>query len=266
MTSRFSELERKRIEADFSRNGFAVVEDLVSQQAIDELVGAYDDILNGSHDCGAFDRSLGGLTRQIMMPHLCHPAFGESEAVCNAREIASGLIGKPNPDLFFSMLIYKPPGHPHETPWHQDMAYSGKPFTTAGSRMPNHAVAQFWLALNDVDETMGCMEFVPGAHNDPMPEHFVASGDPEDEGRLLAMRNPTRDLDLKRAIKCPLKAGSATVHGYATPHYTGANQSTKHGRRAFIFSFANMSAFDTIAAQRGAWADRPEQSSALLAK
>ena len=30
-------------------------------------------------------------------------------------------------------------------------------------------VAQFWLALDDIDETMGCMEFIPGGHRAPMP-------------------------------------------------------------------------------------------------
>lgn len=260
MSNRFTEPKRKEIEADFKTNGFAVIDDLVSREAISELVSAYDDIIEGRHECGQFDRNLGGLTRQVMLPHLCHPVFLENEAIRNGREVAGALIGKPQPDLFFSMLIYKPPGHPHETPWHQDMAYSGKPFTAAGSRLPNHAVAQFWLALNDVDEDMGCMEFVPGMQNNPMPEHFVASGAPDDEGRLLAMVNPARDLELDRAVKCPLKAGSATVHGYATPHYTGPNRSTAHGRRAFIFSFANMDTLSSIADQRGAWPDRAHQA------
>jgi ectoine hydroxylase-related dioxygenase (phytanoyl-CoA dioxygenase family) len=259
---RFSELEKLRIETDFESAGFAKVENLVSADAVAELVAAYDSIIEGRVSCGEFDRNLGGLTRQVMMPHLCHPAFAENEAIRNAQEIAGGLIKKPCAELFFSMLIFKPPGHPHETPWHQDMAYSGKPFTAAGSRLPNHAVAQFWLALNDVDEEMGCMEFIPGVQNQPMPEHLVASGKPDDEGRLLAMAHPSRDLDLTRAVKCPLKAGSATVHGYATPHYTGPNRSQTSGRRAFIFSFANLDAFSSIANQRGEWSQRPQPAGA----
>jgi ectoine hydroxylase-related dioxygenase (phytanoyl-CoA dioxygenase family) len=114
---------------------------------------------------------------------------------------------------------------------------------------PGDVVAQFWLALDDVDETMGCMEFVPGAHRQPMPEHHVASGDPSDEGRLLAIVDPAAKLDLSLAVKCPLTAGSATVHGYTTPHFTGPNRSAR-GRRAFIFSFANMVALRQLTPSR----------------
>jgi len=107
--------------------------------------------------------------------------------------------------------------------------------------------------LDDVDEHMGCMEFIPGVYHKPMPEHFVSSGDPEDEGRLLAMVNPERDLDLLTRVACPLKAGGATVHGYATPHYTGPNRSSTRGRPAFIFSFANPDALANISGDRGDW-------------
>ena len=142
----------------------------------------------------------------------------------------------------FSMAIYKPPMHPHETPWHQDMAYAGRPVMRAGTVQPNDAVVQFWVALDNVDEDMGCMEFVPAVQNNPLPEHYVASGDPEDDGRLLAMKDPERFMDLSTKVACPLKAGGATVHGHATPHYTGPNRSKERGRPAFIFSFANFDA------------------------
>lgn len=243
----------EKIARAFETNGFAVVEDLASPDCVAELKAAYQDLLEGRVACGEFDRELGGITRQIMMPHLHHPVFADNEAVRKASRIAGRLIGQDAPDLLFSMAIYKPPGHPYETPWHQDMAYAGRPVTEAGARLPNDAVAQFWLALEDVDEEMGCMEFIPGVHQQPMPEHHVASGDPEDEGRLLAMVAPERDLDLSTAIACPLKAGSATVHGYATPHYTGPNRSKDRGRPAYIFSFANPAAFAEISKDRGDW-------------
>lgn len=252
-TDSFEVTKIDRIVKDFERDGFAVVDALASPDCVNALKAAYDDILEGRVSCGEFDRHLGGITRQIMMPHLCHPAFADNEAIRNAQAIASKLIHRDKPDLMFSMAIYKPPGHPHETPWHQDMAYAGRPATEAGTVLPNDAIAQFWLALDDVDENMGCMEFVPGVFDRPMPEHFVASGEPDDEGRLLAMTDPERDLDLKTKVACPLKAGDATVHGYATPHYTGPNQSRTRGRPAFIFSFANPDALAAIASDRGDW-------------
>ena len=117
------------------------------------------------------------------------------------------------------------------------MSYISQPTSPPGLTIPNDTVLQFWLALDDVSEEMGCMEFIPGFHKQPMPEHYVASGDPNDEGRLLAIVDPGQQMDLESAVRCPLKAGDATVHGYATPHFTGPNRSADKDRPAFIFSF-----------------------------
>lgn len=223
---------------NFKRDGFAVVPDLADPGTLTELRKIYDGMLDGSIPCPGTDRELGGLTRQILRPHLHHPLFESNAVLDRARELSKLLLGIDNPEFTFSMLIYKPPGHPHATPWHQDLAYGGKPFTPAGINMDNDAIVQFWLALDDVDETMGCMEFTPGAHIDVALPHYVISGDPADDERLLAMEDPESHIDLSRAMKCPLKAGWATVHGYTTPHYTGPNQ-TSRGRKAYIFTFSN---------------------------
>ena len=233
----------------FERDGFAVLDGLADRATVADLGRVYDDMLSGAVPCPGTDRQLGGLTRQIMVPHRHHPIFLDNPAVEEARRISRDLMRCDDPQFFFSMLIYKPAGHPHETPWHQDMSYARMPFNRAGTVWPNDVVAQFWVALDDVDETMGCMEFIPGAHRGPMPEHHVASGDPADEGRLLAIVDPAAKLDLSQAVKCPLAAGSATVHGYATPHFTGPNRSPR-GRRAFIFSFANMPALQQLTSKR----------------
>lgn len=231
------------ISSHFGEHGFAIAEDIAGPDCIRTLRDVFDGMVDGSIPCPGTDRKLGGLTRQIMMPHTHHPAFCESEAFHNARDIACAVLETDSPMFVYSMLIYKPPGHPHTTPWHSDLAYAGEPFTEVGTVVPNDAAIQFWLALNDVDEDMGCMEFIPGAQNDPMIEHFVFSGEPDDKGRLLAMTDPETQLDLSKAVKCPLKAGSATLHGYNTPHYTGPNLSETNGRRAFIFTFLNPAKF-----------------------
>jgi hypothetical protein len=233
--------------AQFQRSGFAIAEKLAGPALLSEMRSVYDGMLDGSIPCPGTDRDLGGLTRQIMMPHLHHPLFAQNAALDRARQIATGLVGCDDPQFLFSMLIYKPPGHPHETPWHMDMSYARMPTTPAGTHWPNDVIVQFWMALDDVDETMGCMEFVPGVQDNPMPPHHVAGGAPDDEGRLLAIEDPADWLPLDRAVKCPLPAGSATVHGYATPHYTAPNRSV-NGRRAYIFSFANMAKLEALRA------------------
>lgn len=222
----------------FRQDGFAVIPQLADADTVAGFRDVYDGMLDGSIPCPGTDRHLGGVTRQIMLPHLHHPLFAKNPAIDAARDLAADLMGIADPQFFFSMLIYKPPGHPHETPWHQDMSYAGRPFTPAGVLWPFDVVAQFWLALDDVDEAMGCMEFIPGEHEKPMRPHRVASGDPDDDGRLLEIPQPGIELPLDRAVACPVTAGSATVHAYATPHYTGPNRGVR-GRRAYIFSFAD---------------------------
>ncbi len=245
-------IDQQGIATRFEREGFAVIDNLADRQTVSDLRAVYDGMLSGAVPCPETDRALGGLTRQIMMPHLHHPFFVDNPALVHAREIARDLVRCDDPQFLFSMLIYKPAGHPHETPWHEDMSYAGRPFTPAGTLWPGDVIAQFWLALDDVDETMGCMEFVPGFHRQPMPAHFVASGDPNDEGRLLAIADPEKHLDLTQVQKCPLAAGSATVHSYTTPHRTGPNRSTTKGRRAYIFSFANMPALQQLSTRHPA--------------
>lgn len=229
----------------FRRDGFATALPLADAETLQAFREVYDGMLDGSIPCPGTDRALGGLTRQIMTPHLHHPLFADNPALDAARDLSRELMGVDDPQFLFSMLIYKPPGHPHETPWHQDMSYSGKPFTPAGTAWPFDVICQFWLALDDVDETMGCMEFIPGEHLKPMRPHHVAGGDPEDDGRLLAIPFAARELPLENAVKCPLPAGSATVHGYATPHYTGPNRGSR-GRRAYIFSFADSARLEQL--------------------
>ena len=237
--------------AQFQRDGFAVVPDLADAATVAELKRVYDGMIDGSVACHGTDRMLGGITRQIMSPHLHHPHFRENTALEKARAIAGRLMGCEAPPFFFSMLIDKPPHHPHETPWHQDMSYAGKPVLPAGSVLDNHAVTQFWLALADVDEAMGCMEFIPGAQDRPMPEHIVAAGDPDHDSRLLAAKDPAAAWALGQAVKCPLRRGSATVHGYSTPHFTGPN-TTDRSRPAYIFSFARPDVFAAAMAQQDA--------------
>ena len=222
---------------NFERNGFAVIPNLVSKHTVEELLAAYRALVAEDHPGNEQDRYLGGVTRQVMNPHTFDPVFEDNEALTNAKRIATGLMEGGEPQFLFSMAIYKPAGHPHTTPWHQDMSYISQPTSPPGLTIPNDTVLQFWLALDDVSEEMGCMEFIPGFHKQPMPEHYVASGDPNDEGRLLAIVDPGQQMDLESAVRCPLKAGDATVHGYATPHFTGPNRSADKDRPAFIFSF-----------------------------
>jgi ectoine hydroxylase-related dioxygenase (phytanoyl-CoA dioxygenase family) len=223
----------------FRRDGFLAIAALADPATVAQIGAVYDAMLEGRIDVSRTDNPLGMITRQIMMPSLYHPVFRANPALEAARRIASALLVTEDPKPVFDMLIYKQPGHLADTPWHQDFSYTAMPHAAAGSKIPADEVVQFWLALDDVDEENGCMHFVPGAHRQPMLEHYVASGAPDYTQRLLAIRDPERYLDLGTAVACPLKAGGATVHNYGTPHFTPGNRTSDRRRRAYIFNFAN---------------------------
>ena len=207
----------------------------------DPILAVLDEILARDVEASG-DRMLGAITRQVMHPSSAHPTFDANPAVDRGLQIARQVFAAADARRSFDMLIYKPPGHPHDTPWHQDMAYSKRPFAQPVTRNTLESI-QFWVALDDVDAENGTMQFVPGYHDRPLLEHHVASGNPEDEGRLLVLVAPESQLDLSKAVVAELPAGGATMHFYGTPHYTGPNRSAERQRRAYIFNVATTRAF-----------------------
>ena len=225
--------------AKFEADGFLAFDRIADDDTIAELARRYDQMLSGEIDCSPTDRKLGNVTRQIMSPSRYHRAFQDNPAREAGREIAMELLATRDPVLVFDMLINKEPGDRATTPWHQDMAYAAIPFVRPGVSMKQGMFVQFWVALDDVDVDNGCMHFVAGQHREPLLEHYVAGGGPTEEGRMLAIKEPERVLDLARVVACPLRAGGATAHGYGTPHFTSGNGTPDRRRRAYIFNFAN---------------------------
>jgi ectoine hydroxylase-related dioxygenase (phytanoyl-CoA dioxygenase family) len=230
-------MDRATVE-QFQRDGFLAIPQLADATTVAQLGEVYDAMLRREIDVSATDNPLGMITRQIMVPSKYHHVFRDNAALIEAREIAKALLGDDDPRPRFDMLIFKEPGQLATTPWHQDFSYSAMPMAPAGSPIPVDEVIQFWLALDDVDEENGCMYFVPGAHRQPLLEHYIAGGAADYTQRLLAIRDAEEMLDLDRAVACPLKAGGATVHNYGTPHFTPGNRTADRPRRAYIFNYA----------------------------
>ena len=111
-----------------------------------------------------------------------------------------------------------------QTPWHQDEA-----FFTVGT--PNRVALSCWVALQDTDETTGCMLYVPGSHRGPLLPHQTVGSDPRTHG-IGAV-----DPDVSLAVSVPLRAGDAVLHHSRTLHGAGANQS-RGPRRALTLEFA----------------------------
>lgn len=229
--------------AAYRERGFGHVDRLVDDEALAELRAAYDRVLDAEPDGGAM---LGGVTRQVMVPSLYDATFRDNQAIDHAFEIARSVLGTEDVAQNFDMLICKPPGHPHETPWHQDISYVQMPFAPKGFPVLGLTL-QFWVAIDDADEENGCMHFLPGRHREGGLEHRVASGEPTDSTRLLEIVDAAEQLDLDQAVPVPLRAGGASFHGEGTPHATPPNRSADRPRRAYIF---NVTSAAVLAATR----------------
>ena len=221
----------------FSDNGFAAFEQFIDSEGLAQLRKSYDYLLtHGAKDPRSDDRLLGGLTRQIMGPEFSLPFFADNAALEAGFEIAREMCGWDRPIKTFSMLIYKPPGHPHETPWHQDASYAVEPVTPAGIKIGKRTL-QFWVAVDDADIKNGCMHFHPNT-SDKTLAHYVSSGSTTEQSRLLAIENLAEHVTEAGITPVPLKAGGATVHHEGTPHFTPPNHSDRP-RRAYIFNITN---------------------------
>jgi ectoine hydroxylase-related dioxygenase (phytanoyl-CoA dioxygenase family) len=138
-------------------------------------------------------------------------------------DLALQLSGADGIRFFHDHALYKDPGDSKPTPWHQDY-----PFWPMENGKESLSI---WIALDDVDESNGCMMFVPGSHK---------------TGKLSAipLNNPTNlfdyvedeELKSRKPVMCPMKAGSCTFHNGLTFHYAHANR-TAQPRRAFAIIY-----------------------------
>lgn len=248
-----ADLDDDAVEA-FRRRGFLAVDRLIGDDDLAVVRAAYDDVIAGRLAAPG-DRLLGGIIRQVKGPSSASGVFADNAAIDAGLQVAAAVFGHDRFEPVYEMLIDKPPHTPHETPWHQDIGYFGKPVVRAGAPGAIEDI-QIWLALDDVDVDNGCMQFIPTAYGTPALAHVVAAGDPDDEGRLVAI-DPTVAVDQERAVACPLPAGGATMHFVSTPHYTGPNRTADRPRRAYIFNIgpAGLAAAAAMA-MKATWGDK----------
>lgn len=225
------------LDPHLAQHGYRVEEQLVPAASLTVLHEAYDDIRAKRVDCGDDDRYLGGITHQVMFPAQHDARFATHPAISRAKALAKEWMGWTEPAIHFDMLICKPPQHPESTPWHQDAAYGAEPFVAAHETVQQRTL-QFWLALDDVDETSGCMHFAPGVSLNRVMPHEVVGAYHGEESRLLQII-PHELSPQMPTVACPLKAGGCTVHSEGALHMTTPNTHKNRWRRAYIFNLSD---------------------------
>jgi ectoine hydroxylase-related dioxygenase (phytanoyl-CoA dioxygenase family) len=233
----------------FRRDGFTSVPRITTDEEVEWMRGVFDDLFaerRGGFPGGYFDLARPYDSEgddhlpQVLMPELEAPGLHHTAFHRNAKAIAARLLSTPEADLHaWSHMIFKPAGHGHETPWHQDEAY-WEPHSDY------HAVGA-WTPLDDADLENGCMCFIPGSHLTDVRAHRHIGDDPAVHGLV------TDDVDPSTMVAVPLSAGGATFHHPRMLHHTPANRSDRP-RRAYATEFQTTPVRREVVAERP-WVD-----------
>lgn len=166
----------------------------------------------------AFERAEGQkLTRgHNFKPHLLFPWVDEIVHSAEVLDAVEDLIG-PDIRLFHLTVWPKDAGSGAHVSWHQDATYFAL-------EPACHVTA--WVALTDAPVEAGCMEVVPGSHKLGQLKHAEMQ-DPDNllsRGQTLAV-----DVDRRRTVHMPVRAGQFSLHHTHLVHNSGPNRS--HDRR-----------------------------------
>ncbi len=145
--------------------------------------------------------------------HELDPVFAAFSHGPELAELAADL-GLRAPQVWQSMVIFKPPRIGGEVLWHQDATFlCTEPDTVTG----------LWFALEDADASNGCLQVQPGGHRGPLRERFVRHGD------TLAMQrlDDTPWPAAADAVPLPVQAGSLVVLHGLLPHCSAPNRSSQ---------------------------------------
>jgi phytanoyl-CoA hydroxylase len=134
------------------------------------------------------------------------------------RAIIDQLIG-PGGRMIQDMALLKPPFRGSEKPWHQDAAYFD--WTPLGS------VVGTWIALDEATIENGCMQVIPGTHQQGPAAHFHVR-----DCQLADQR-----VQVGQAVTIPLKPGGILFFSALLHHGTPPNMSASR-RRALQFHYA----------------------------
>lgn len=159
---------------------------------------------------------------QILLPVNYAPELHKTECFENARRIAKQVLGE-KADFILDLAIYKRPGSGEATPWHQDQAFRDPKF--------DYHEVTIWVALRDVDESSGCLMFLPESHQHEVLEHRRTNRD----GESIALECCAA-FEQSTAVKAEIPRGGCTLHFPKTLHRSTTNLS-ETPRIVYIMTF-----------------------------
>ncbi|MFC5451191.1 phytanoyl-CoA dioxygenase family protein [Paenibacillus aestuarii] len=208
----------------FKQNGFVQIDNIISPQELEELRGFMDEIMDSNHANSIQTDKRGGTYYRVlnqrvntwrdhagMARYMSHPRFSKA---------ALQLTGAQGIRLFHDHALLKMPEDSKETPWHQDLPYWP---------MNENGALSIWIALDDVDESNGCMMFIPRSRQ-AGKLNAISLTEPQDIFEYVK----GTDVENEKPVICRMKAGSCTFHDGLCFHYAYPNYSQKPRRALAI--------------------------------
>lgn len=165
-----------------------------------------------------------------LLPHIHHHApivrdyYFEGPIV----DVAERVIG-PNIKGANTQLTFKLRGNTMPFGWHQDNAY--------GELDPYNAISCL-TALDDTDESNGCLWLVPVSHKQGQAKYQHTAEDKK------AQKSIELEVDESLAVPMPMKAGECLFFSCWMLHKSEGNQSTNRDRRILFMRYADADAVE----------------------
>lgn len=214
----------------FNENGYLVVEDILSPEALRELRGMVDQVLDGAlkpeypnlkgsledfsiqwEPAVKDDASIPRREKIRIVFHLCHTHsfFWRHATRPEILDVARNVLA-PELKIYTDQMFVKPPRHGSAVPLHQDSGY----WLAAEPNLIN-----CWMALDDSMVENGCVRFIPGSHHKLLPHHHF------DGPNSLGLFD--EEVELEKEIPIEVKAGSAVFHHSLLIHRSLPNNSDR---------------------------------------
>ena len=217
---------------EYMKKGYVSFPALLDGEELKTLLNEIDRISLGntlaSHDKTRLEMEPqqgpeGRLVRRIYEPCKHYAPFRELSEAPKLLDAVESLLG-PNLLLHYSKINMKPPSIGSVVEWHQDLSYYP---------LSNSSSLAVLIYLDDADVGNGCLQVIPGRHNDPLLNHCK-------DGYFMG--KVVEPIDESRAVPLEGKAGTAIFMHCMTPHASVTNRSNRP-RRTLILSYRAADAF-----------------------
>lgn len=198
-----SKLTKEEV-AFYKENGYLLVnKPLFSEEKLAELTEIFEDQLKQKGT---------KLSDELDTPHFREERLLSFLLSDEVLDLVEPIIG-PNIGLWSSHFICKDPLVGRATPWHEDSAY------WKGRVSHFNSIITVWLAIDDSTKENGCMQVIPGTHNNGFSEYEAV------DGSKNLFNTQIKNMDKSTAVHFELKKGQCSLHDSRIIHGADPNKS-----------------------------------------